>query len=292
MNRPPLVAGLFYPRLASALIKEIERCFLHQSGPGALPQVNQQGPNKIVAALAPHAGYRYSGPTAARTYYALAQDGIPETVVIIAPAHFRPGAPLAIWTGGFWETPLGRLTVDDDLVRALIASDPNLQGDNEPHWGYAGGPEHSIEVQLPFLQLVYADKPPAIVCIAVSERDLRTLLEAGQAMAEVIREYGKRVVLLVSADLTHYEPHERAKVQDKDALDRFVERDPVGLYRTIVQYPTQSDLLTAIPVLETARRLGVTSGRVLGYATSGEETGDFRQVVGYGSAVLEREGSE
>ncbi len=289
MVRPPLVAGLFYPRTRDSLIGELERSFLHRSGPGALPQAAKEGPGRIVAALAPHAGYRYSGPIAARTYAALAGDGIPETVVILAPAHFRAGAPLAVWTRGQWETPLGRLSVDEELTHALVSAGGGLEEDPEPHWGYAGGPEHSIEVQLPFLQFVYPQGAPSIVPIAVSERDFSSLTEAGQTIGEVIRGFGKKVVLIASADLSHYEPQERAERQDGDALGRFAEGDARGVFECVRRYPTQSDLLCSIPVLTASRILGTRKGRILGYSTSGSETHNFAEVVGYGSAILEKE---
>ncbi|MFA0757754.1 MAG: hypothetical protein KEFWMYNX_000132 [Candidatus Fervidibacter sp.] len=288
MVRHPLVAGMFYPHHSHALQQQLEWCFRHKLGAGDLPKVNEQGRRRIVGLVVPHAGYIYSGMTASRAYAALADDGIPQVAVLFAPAHYRPGAPFAVWTKGAWETPLGQVKVAEELAQALVAADEGYAEDVNPHLGGFGHGEHSIEVQLPFLQFVFGDRTPAIVPIAVSCHELDELKRAGQVLAEVVQRQNGDVVLIASCDLTHYEPHVVAERHDRETLERLIALDADGVWDCVRRYPSQSDVLVAIPVVEAAKGLGATEGVILGYSTSGQVTGDLSEVVGYGAAALLR----
>jgi AmmeMemoRadiSam system protein B len=288
MVRHPLVAGMFYPHHPHALQQQLEWCFRHKLGYGALPKVNEQGRRRIVGLVVPHAGYIYSGMTASRAYAALADDGIPQVAILFAPAHYRPGAPFAVWTKGIWETPLGQVKVAEELAQALVAADEGYAEDFNPHLGGFGHGEHSIEVQLPFLQFVFGDRTPAIVPIAVSCHELDELKRAGQVLAEVVRQQNGDVVLIASCDFTHYEPHVVAERHDRETLERLTALDADGVWDCVRRYPSQSDVLVAIPVVEAAKGLGATEGIILGYSTSGQVTGDLSEVVGYGAAALLR----
>ena len=292
MVRPMCVAGLFYPQEPRALRHLLEQCFTHRLGPGELPTLNERGERRIVGLIVPHAGYVYSGMTAARAYAALAKDGIPQVAVIFAPAHYRLGAPFAVWTKGAWETPLGSVRVAEEVAAALVAADAGYAEDFAPHlgaqgqWGTLGHGEHSIEVQLPFLQFVFGDRTPAVVPIAVSSHDLVTLQRAGTVLGEVITNLGVDAVLIASCDFSHYEPHTIAEQRDGETLKRLIALDTDGVWEEVKRYPSQSDVLVAIPVVEAAKVLGATEGVILGYSTSGQITGDLGQVVGYGAAAL------
>lgn len=297
MIRRALVAGMFYEGEQNRLRRQLQECFIHRLGPGYIPKPNEQGQRRIIGLVAPHAGYVYSGMTAAKAYAALAEDGIPQVAIILAPAHYSPGAPFAVWTRGQWETPIGELTVDEELATELAKAGDGFREDFEPHLGGYGGfgrrafgyGEHSIEVQLPFLKFVFGDKTPAIVPICVSSHDFAQLCKGGEIIANLISRLQRDAVIIASCDFTHYEPHTVAEVHDREALNRIVALDSEGLWQTIRRYPTQSDVLVAIPMLEACKRLGATKGEILGYSTSGSVTGDMAQVVGYGAAAILRE---
>lgn len=288
MVRRALVAGMFYSRDPEGLRKQLRDCFKHRLGPGSIPIPNEQGQRRIVGLVVPHAGYMYSGMTAARSYAALAEDGIPQVAVILAPAHYRPGAPFAVWTRGQWETPLGHLTVDDELATALAEAGNGFRDDFEPHLGGFGYGEHSIEVQLPFLKFAFGDKTPSIVPICVSSHNLEQLRKGGKILANTISRLQRDAVIIASCDFTHYEPHSLAEVQDREAMNKIVDLDSEGLWQTIKRYPSQSDVLVAIPMIDACKRLGATRGEILGYSTSGSVTGNLAQVVGYGAIAILR----
>jgi AmmeMemoRadiSam system protein B len=230
----------------------------------------------------------YSGMTATRAYAALADDGIPQVAVILAPAHYHPGAPFAVWTRGQWETPLGALTVDEELAAELAKAGDGFREDFEPHLGGFSYGEHSIEVQLPFLKFVFGDRTPLIVPICVSSHNFNQLCNAGTKLAEAIERLQRDSVIIASCDFTHYEPHAVAEVHDREALNKIIALDSEGLWQTIKRYPSQSDVLVAIPMIEACKQLGAKEGKLLGYSTSGSVTGDLAQVVGYGAVAILR----
>lgn len=297
MVRRALVAGIFYAGDPNGLKRQLQECFTHRLGPGYIPKPNEQGQRRIIGLVAPHAGYIYSGMTAAKAYTALAEDGIPQVAVILAPAHYSPGAPFAVWTRGQWETPIGDLTVDEELATELAKAGGGFREDFEPHLGgYSrfgrptfGYGEHSIEVQLPFLKFVFGEKAPAIVPICVSSHDFAQLRKGGEIIANLISRLQRDAVIIASCDFTHYEPHAVAEVHDREALNQIIALDSDGLWQTIRRYPSQSDVLVAIPMIEASKQLGATKGELLGYSTSGSVTGDMAQVVGYGAAAILRE---
>ncbi len=288
MVRRALVAGLFYAHEPRALRQQLESCFLHRLGPGEIPMLGEEGLRRIVGLVVPHAGYIYSGMTAAKAYASLARDGIPQVAVIFAPAHYRQGEPLAVWTKGAWETPLGSVPIAEEVAQALVVSDGGYAEDFNPHMGGFGRGEHAIEVQLPFLQFIFGDKVPAIVPVAVSSHDLTTLLQGGKVLGETLTDLGSDAVIIASCDLTHYEPHAVAQRHDLEALGRLAALDSEGLWQTVLQHPSQSDALVAIPMIEACRLLGATKGEIIGYSTSGDVTGDLAQVVGYGAVKVSR----
>lgn len=151
--RRPAQAGGFYPGQKTSLVSEIEKCFLHRLGPGKLPELREKGERRIISAVSPHAGYMFSGIVAAHLYFALAQDGIPDSIVVLGPNHYGVGTGLSAMDEGAWQTPLGDAEIDSDLARAILANSGMIDVDASAH-----SHEHSIEVQLPFLQYVYGDR--------------------------------------------------------------------------------------------------------------------------------------
>ncbi len=213
--RYPAVAGQFYERDPAALRTQIESCYRHPIGPGKRPAVARDGPRTLKGLVVPHAGYMYSGPVAAHAYAALAADGLPASFVVFGPNHTGLGAGMALGVHD-WETPLGVVAYDGDLG-ARILREPVAE-DIVAHRH-----EHSIEVQLPFLQ----DLSPALrfVPICVGLQDLRHAVQVGEIVREAIE--GRDVVVLASTDFSHYIPKDEAARRDRLAIDRILASDDV-----------------------------------------------------------------
>ncbi len=277
--RMPAVAGQFYEASAAALREQIEQCYLDRRGPGQLPRVNPQGPRRLLGLISPHAGYMYSGPMAAYGFHALAADGKPECFVILGPNHGSTWMS-AIQTSGAWRTPLGEAAIDEELAAALAQNMPFLtQG------AKAFGYEHSLEVQLPFLQHLYGEEL-RFVPIMMLEQDWEAAQAIGEALARVLA--GRDVVMIASTDMTHQEPREIASAQDRLLIERIQALDPEGLLRerakhhiTMCGYGPTAALLLA------AKRLGATHVEIFRYGDSGEAF-PMGAVVGYLSAGVYR----
>ena len=285
--RLPTVAGLFYAADRESLRQEIENCFKHKLGPGEIPKPIKDGPKRVRGLVVPHAGYIYSGPVAAHAYAFLAKDGKPNTVIILGPNHSGVGAFFAVSIAKKWRTPLGDISVDRDLAKRLIEACPLLVADEEAHRF-----EHSIEVQLPFLQYLY-DEEFRLVAISMLKQDLDTAKKLGTAIAQVIKEYinaGKHVVILASTDFTHYEPQEKANFKDQKAIEAILKLDPELLWRRYLEYHmTMCGIGPVLTMLYACKQLECDTTVLLKYATSGDVTGDYASVVGYSSiAVLKK----
>jgi AmmeMemoRadiSam system protein B len=276
--RRPVQAGSFYSGTAESLKKQIEECFEHKLGPGKKPTV-QKGPRKIVGLVCPHAGYMYSGPVAAHSYYNLAIDGKPDTVVVFGPNHTGEGSGFAVVKEGIWRTPLGDVQIDEAVAHEILRKSEIVDVDDSAHIH-----EHSIEVQLPFLQYLY-DSAFKFVPICFLMQDLESCREVGQAVAEALK--GKNAVIIASTDMTHYEPHETAEKKDKKALVALEKLDEGEFYSTIERYYITACGYGPVVALATAAKLlGAKKGQVLCYKTSGDITGDYSAVVGYASVVI------
>jgi len=272
--RRPTQAGAFYEGNAESLRKQIEACFLHKLGPQRIPVVDKTGPRRILGLVCPHAGYMYSGHVAALSYSELASDGKPDIVVVLGPNHTGLGSPLAVMNDGSWRTPLGDVEVDGKVADAIVHESGLVDVDE-----YAHLREHSIEVQLPFLQFLYGSDFK-LVPICFMMQDLATAQEIGRALVETLS--GKNAVIVASSDFSHYEPHAVASKKDLAAL-KAVEAMDEKLFYSVVEQKRVSACgygpITALIVA--AKGLGATKAKLLGYKTSGDVTGDFSSVVGY-----------
>jgi len=272
--RHPCQAGTFYAGTAEALKRQIEKCFLHELGPGKIPSVAEAGPRRIVGLICPHAGYMYSGPVAAHVYYSLALDGKPETVIIFGPNHTGYGSALAIMNEGVWRTPLGDVEVDGETANRIVEESHIVDVDDIAH-RY----EHSIEVQLPFLQYLFGSKFK-IVPICFLMQDLHSSVEVGQATAKVLA--GKNAVVIASSDMTHYEPHKVAERKDRLALQAVEEMDEAKFYSTIEEHRISACGYGPITALiAAAKALGAKEAKLLCYKTSVDVSGGYSAVVGY-----------
>ena len=279
--RHPCQAGAFYAGTAESLKKQIENCFLHKLGPGKIPEVVKDGPRKIVGLVCPHAGYMYSGPVAAHAYYQLALDGKPEIVVLLGPNHTGHGSALAIMNEGFWRTPLGDVEVDGEVADEIVRESHIVDVDDSAHRF-----EHSIEVQLPFLQFLYGSEFK-IVPICFLMQDSVSAVEVGQALAKVLA--GKNAVIIASSDMTHYEPHESAMRKDKLVLDAVKAMDVSELYSVIETHRVSACGYGPIAALITAAKiLGAEEVKLLCHKTSGDVIGDYSSVVGYAAVCFKK----
>ena len=277
--RRPSQAGMFYAGTAESLKKQIEECFLHKLGPGKIPKVAKSGPRKVVGLICPHAGYVYSGPVAAHSYYRLARDGIPEVFVILGPNHMGYGSAIALMNEGIWRTPLGDIEIDYQTASKILRASEVIDIDDTAHRF-----EHSIEVQLPFLQYLYGSEFK-FVPIAFLMQDLESSREVGRALAKALE--GKNAVIIASTDMTHYEPHEQAVRKDKLALSAVEKLNEEEFYSIIESYHISACGYGPVAALITAAKLlGVKKAEILCYKTSGDVTGDYSSVVGYASACF------
>ena len=279
--RPPAVAGSWYAGTSAGLRVQIEECFTHKFGPGKLPSVVEKGSRSIVGLVCPHAGYIYSGPVAAQAYYKLATDGKPDVIIIFSPNHTGLGSALAAMNEGAWRTPLGEVEIDTQTANQIIRESRIIDVDDRAH-AY----EHSIELQLPFLQYLYGSAFKFVpICFLM--QDLESSREVGRAVAKALS--GKNGLMIASTDMTHYEPQERAQRKDKMVINAVLKLDEEQLHSTI-----ESQNISACgygPVIATmtaAKSLGAERAQLLSYKTSGDITGDFSSVVGYASISFEK----
>jgi len=278
--RRPVQAGSFYARTAESLKEQIAECFHHKLGPGKTPTV-RKGPRSIIGLVCPHAGYMYSGPVAAHSYYHLAIDGQPDTVVILGPNHTGGGSGLAAATEGVWRTPLGDAQIDEATAHDILRKSEIIDADDSAHMH-----EHSIEVQLPFLQYLYG-AAFKFVPISFLMQDLTSCCEVGQAVGDALE--GKNAVIIASTDMTHYAPHERASEQDRKALSALEHLDEETFYSTVENYRiTACGYGPVVALVTAAKTLGAQHGQLLCYKTSGDVTGDYSAVVGYASVAITR----
>ncbi|MFC2099846.1 AmmeMemoRadiSam system protein B [Candidatus Bipolaricaulota bacterium] len=269
--RLPIVTGAFYPREAGRLRALVEG--LLDVSPG-LPGRPLPDP---VGLISPHAGYPYSGTTAALGFRRVAALGVPDLVIVLGASHTGLGPPIALDDHEGWETPLGALPVDGEAVTQLCTG--GLPIDGAPFLQ-----EHSIEVQLPFIQVLWPDSV-SIVPICVQPGSLEELSAAARAISEHVA--GRSALILASSDFTHYESEETARRLDQGALDYILARDAEGFLSHV-----RANRLTicgagAITILMLAcARLGLGFAELTHYTTSGKTTGDFSAVVGYASVLF------
>jgi len=265
VRRRPAVAGTFYAgteRLRDQ-VREL------------LPDGAER--KRVVGAVAPHAGLMYSGAVAGAVY---ARIEPPATLVILGPNHTGKGADAAIMTEGTWTTPLGEVGIDRDLARAILRASHTLEED-----GLAHRDEHSIEVQIPFVQVLMPEA--RIVPICLMSQSQAVCRDVGQAVAEGVRKAGGPVVIVASTDMSHYVPRAVAERKDRLAIAAIEALDPEALFAVVRDerismcgfHPTAAALVAA-------KALGATRGHLVRYATSGEVSGDQHSVVGYAGLLL------
>lgn len=283
--RRPAFAGSFYPRDPEELKNEIENCFMNKFGPGKIPskivleetETNRQ----ILSIVVPHAGYDYSGPVASNAYYRLAQQRKPDLVVVLGPNHRGFGSPIALMGEGEWSTPLGKVKIDEELSRELVRISGLIDLDEEAHRG-----EHSIEVQIPFLQYIYGSSFK-LIPICMGFQDLDTSRELGRSIASLMKD--NNAVLVASSDMSHYVPQKTAEKLDRMVIDAVLQLDEGKLQSNVLSYRMSVCGYGPIStVLVASKLLGAKRAELLSYQTSGDTTGDYSAVVGYCSMAVMR----
>jgi AmmeMemoRadiSam system protein B len=282
MVRQPVVAGRFYNATWDTLTRQIEQCFLGHLGPGKLPVGEPIRESQIVGLVSPHAGYMCSGFAAAHGFARLAEGPRPDAVVVLGVSHTGFGAPVAVDDSDAWHTPLGDIPVDRELGDAIVRTGA-AQADAGAHRG-----EHSIEVQLPFIQYIWSGMPFVPIVLGLAPASAKTkdkVAELGRAIAGA--SSGRRLVVIASTDLTHYERQDAAERKDARAIKPILELDADGLLSVVVgEGITMCGVVPTAAMLQAAKAMGASAGELLKYHTSGDAIGDKSQVVGYASIAI------
>ncbi|GCC11859.1 hypothetical protein IPdc08_01922 [archaeon] len=276
--RMEAVAGQFYPASKDMLIEQIEKCFLNPLGPEKRsPTYADKKPRDIVGAVVPHAGYIYSGYEAAHVYYSLIEQEKPELVVLLGPSHRGYGSTVSV-SGEDWRTPLGVVKCDKTMAEKLFRKCEIVTLDEIAH-RY----EHSIEVQLPFLQYIYGDFK--FIAITLNLQTIEIARELGKCIAEL----DKDVLFIASSDFTHYESADVARNKDLNAIEAILEMDEEEfmerIYRNNVTACGYGAIATAIVA---GKALGAKKAELLKYGNSGDITGDYSEIVAYAGIVFRR----
>jgi AmmeMemoRadiSam system protein B len=262
-------AGSWYPRGAAAIVDEVDG-YLGAASPGALR-------GRLIALVSPHAGLHYSGPVAAWGY-SLLRGREPASVVLVGPSHRAVFEGVAVHASGAWETPLGQVAIDEELARALVDAEGGLFDDPGPHRD-----EHSLELQMPFLQRTMPGLRIVPMLMGTQSRDEVEALAA--ALARVLP--GRAVLLVASSDLSHYQPAPVASRLDAEVVGDVGRLDADALMQRL---ETRDNVACGggplVAVMKAARALGADRATVLRYADSGDVGGDKAQVVGYLSAAI------
>lgn len=267
MIRPAAVAGRFYPSDPIRLRNQIDELTVGAGDKGS-----------ALACMVPHAGYVYSGHVAGAVYGSL---NLPSRFILLGPRHYPQGERLAMLSEGLWETPLGAASMDAPLAADLKKAFPLLREDAVAH-----APEHSLEVQLPFLLRSVGNFTFAPVLIGVDRFD--TLETLGHAVANVVQKQSDAVMIIASSDMNHRESDAITRAKDRRAIDAILALDAQRLYDTVRRESiSMCGYGPAVAMLTAARDMGATSAKLVRYATSADVNGDYDDVVGYAGIAIQ-----
>jgi AmmeMemoRadiSam system protein B len=266
-TRLPAVAGSFYEAGPDALRAQVDTCFAANERPAAK--------RRFIGAVVPHAGLMYSGHVAA-AFYALAE--LPKRFIILCPNHTGFGHPAAINREGSWRTPLGDVKIDTQLADALMTRATILADDWRAH-----AREHSLEVQLPFLQQILGDFTFVPICLGTHRFDYCEAV--GDAIAQIAKD--EPIGILASSDLNHYEDQKETLRKDQLAIDAVLALDPRALWDVVQDFDvSMCGFIPTTAMLIAANQLGAKHAELIKHATSGDINGDYSHVVGYASILI------
>jgi AmmeMemoRadiSam system protein B len=269
-TRLPAVAGMFYEGSPERLRAQVDACLAENEKPAAK--------ERFIGGVVPHAGLMYSGHVAG-AFYQLAE--LPRRFIILCPNHTGLGHFAAINRSGSWRTPLGDVKIDTPLADALMTAAPYLRIDDAAHLR-----EHSLEVQLPFLQRIAGEFTFVPICLGAPRYEICE--QVGTAIADVIRGSGDTIGILASSDLNHYEDQETTLRKDALAIDQVVARNPSELWRVVDDEDiSMCGYIPTTTMLVAANALGATSARLIKHATSGDINRDYGHVVGYAAIIVQ-----
>ena len=278
--RKPAVADAFYPANPVVLSQQIAD-FFKKAKKGEVE-------GEITALISPHAGYVYSGQVAAYGYKMLEGHKF-ETVVAVAPNHIFPFHGASVYNGAFYETPLGKIECDQEVAKKIASYDKSIYLSDKGHSPYAGRGEHSLEVQLPFLQIVLGKFK--LVAIIMGDQEYETCENLAKAVSTALK--GKEALIVASSDLSHFHAYDEAVKLDKVVIDDVNSFDAKQLFEDISNGKCEAcGVGPIVSAMLAARGLGADKAKVLKYANSGDVIGDRSGVVGYMSAVIYRSGED
>ena len=281
MIRKPAVAGAFYPNNPETLKDTIRNCFLDDRGVGEIPMLNSfDGTDYPINIMVPHAGYQYSGAIASHSYCKIVQNGFPEVFVILSPNHTGLGSEISVFNEGEWITPLGNIEVDEEFSDSIISHSDIATADFMAHIR-----EHSIEVQLPFLQ--YFSNDFKIVPITMGSQSFSASTDLAKAIFDAGNSLNKSYAVIASTDLSHFNNQEKANKVDNFVLEDIDEMNEFKLFEEVVQYNiTMCGYGPVITTMYLSKMSNKNNSEILAYGTSGDVTGDFTSVVGYASSIF------
>ena len=285
--RNAVVAGQFYSGNEKSLRQQIEDCFFDKRGYGKVPMI-QKVPGTLKGLVVPHAGFIYSGAIASHAYGRLAEQGFAETFIILGPNHTGMGSGVSVMTEGAWKTPLGMISLDESLARSIATGIVDQDATAHTY-------EHSIEVQLPFLQFIAQDRNFEFVPVCMMMQDYETVQDVGNILAKAIQNSKKKIILVASSDFSHagFNYHsapplgmrvdEYAKKQDTLAIKDILALNPKQLIETVEQHNiTMCGYGPVAAMLLAAKKLGATTVELLKHGTS-YEVHPNSSCVGYGA---------
>ena len=268
MIRHPVVAGQFYPESPAQLKKMIE---------GLVDAKAEK--EAVIGLVSPHAGYIYSGSVAGAV---ISKTQLKDTVIIVGPNHTGMGKPFSIMTDGIWETPMGQVEIDSKLGKQILAASDYLQEDHVAHQH-----EHSIEVQLPFLQYFKSDINLVPIILTPTSSDIYQ--EIGHGLARAIKDLNGEVVVIASSDMTHYEPRESAQRKDNQAIEAILDLNEAELLKRIDKLGiSMCGYAPVVSLISAAKELGTSGAKLVRYQTSGDTSGDYASVVGYAGVIIKK----
>lgn len=276
--REAVVSGRFYDADVDGLKKNIEECFIDSLGPGSIPKVSSGG--KIYGGIVPHAGFVYSGPSAANAYFKIFESSFPDTFIILCPNHTGLGSFISLSSEKLWETPLGSVEVDSELNELIYKNSTNATMDDMAHIK-----EHSCEVQLPFIQYFSSDFKIVPIVLAIS--DLEVIEDFADSIVKSIKESGRDVAIIATTDLNHYESHEETIKKDEIVLEDIKKMDEESLISNVLENNiSMCGYGPTALAISLVKKLGAKECEILSHYTSGNISGDFNSVVGYTSAIF------
>lgn len=270
MQRNPAVAGQFYPGSSSRLNSMVESMVLKVK------------PERVIGAVSPHAGLMYSGYVAGALYSSIT---ISQVFILLGPNHTGLGPIASIMSEGEWLIPTGRFKINSEIAQELLSRSDILSPDTKAHLF-----EHSLEVQLPFIAYRAHQEGkalPEIIPIVLGPIGIDDCRSLGEIIAQLIRDLRLDAVIIASSDMSHYEKDSIARQKDQKAIERILDLDPEGLFRTVKEERiSMCGYIPSTVMLFAAKGLGARTAKLVKYMTSGEVSGDYDQVVGYAGITV------